>query len=145
MWAWTLAKLYDPNPLVGSGVGMSQYTFYETNHPFQPIKIIHNDYVQILADNGQIGLGLYALFAILASLSAYREIHSRKPDYLRNTAFLVITSFTAISTTMMTDNLVLYVLATFSYPFIFVGLMIAYRRIYTMEARQALKKCSNES
>jgi O-antigen ligase len=145
MWAWTLAKLYDPNPLVGSGIGMSQYTFYETNHPFQPIKIIHNDYVQMLADNGQIGLGLYALFAILASLSAYREIHTPKPDYLRNTAFLVITSFTAVSTTMMTDNLVLYVLATFSYPFIFVGLMIAYRRIYTMEARQALKKCSNES
>ncbi|MDP3465880.1 MAG: O-antigen ligase family protein [Sulfuricurvum sp.] len=145
MWEWTLKKLYDPNPLVGSGIGTTQYTYYETNHPFAPIRVIHNDYVQMLSDNGNIGLGLYALFVILASLSAYREIHSKKPEYLKNTAFLVITSFTAVSTTMMTDNVVLYVLAVFSYPFIFFGLLIAYRRIYTQEMRQLQQKSTDES
>lgn len=145
MWEWTLKKLYDPNPLVGSGIGTTQYTYYETNHPFAPIRVIHNDYVQMLSDNGNIGLGLYALFVILASLSAYREIHSKKPEYLKNTAFLVITSFTAVSTTMMTDNVVLYVLAVFSYPFIFFGLLIAYRRIYAEDMRQLQQKSTDES
>ncbi|MFA6629788.1 MAG: O-antigen ligase family protein [Sulfuricurvum sp.] len=144
MWDWTLRHLYDPHPLTGSGLGTTQYVYYETAHPFYPIRVIHNDYVQMLADNGQVGLILYALFVIIASLSAYREVHSRKPDYLRNTAFLVITSFTAMSVTMMTDNVVLYVLATFSYPFIFVGLLIAYRRVYASDLRQSLQKSPDE-
>ena len=130
MWGWTLGKLYDPHPLTGSGIGSAQYIFYETNHPFAPIKVIHNDYVQILADTGQVGLFLYALFVISASFSASRHVNNQTPEYLLLPSFLVVTSFTSASTTMMTDNVVLYVLAVLSMPFIFVGIMLSYRRMY---------------
>lgn len=137
MWEWTLKKLYDPQPLIGSGIGMTQYTFYETNHPFYPIRAIHNDYVQMLADNGQIGLLLFALFVVISSLSASRDVRERTPEYLLNASFLVITSFTATSVTMMTDNVTLYVLAVLSYPFIFLGIMFAYRNIHKTELQAA--------
>ncbi|MFZ2969252.1 MAG: O-antigen ligase family protein [Sulfuricurvum sp.] len=141
MWGWTLGRLYDPQPLMGSGIGSAQYIFYETNHPFAPIKVIHNDYVQILADTGQVGLVLYALFVIISSLSAARHVNNQTPEYLLLPSFLVVTSFTSASTTMMTDNVVLYVLAVLSMPFIFVGIMIAYRRMYYRDLKlQRLQK-----
>ncbi|MFA6189053.1 MAG: O-antigen ligase family protein [Sulfuricurvum sp.] len=133
MWEWTLNRLYEPNPLVGSGIGMTQYTFYEINHPFYPIRVIHNDYVQMLADNGEIALFLYAFFVLIAIFVAFRNTTNKTPEYLLNTSFLVITSFTATSVAMMTDNVVLYVLAVFSYPFIFLGIMIAYHNIHKAE------------
>jgi O-antigen ligase len=135
MWRWTLNEFYEDNKLTGSGIGSVQERFYSGHHPFGRIKAIHNDYVQILGDIGLIGISLYFLFVLISVWTAMRYMKKRVPLYLQNTAFLVVTSFAAALTTMMTDNVVNYSFAVLSYPFIFVGIMMAYRKIYRRDLK----------
>ncbi len=135
MWAWSLAEYYDDNKLTGAGIGTVQQRFYSGNHPFGKIKIIHNDYVQMLCDVGLVGLSIYLLFVLLSIRLAMIYMKKRVPIYLQNAAFLVVTSFAGTLTTMMTDNVVNYAFPVHSYPFIFVGIMMAYRRIYRRDLK----------
>lgn len=128
MWEWTLNNYYEGREWVGSGIGTVQKVFYNLEHPFGSIKIIHNDYIQMLADIGLVGIGLYVIFVLLSINTARHYVRPRFPEYLQNTSFLVITSFAAALTTMMTDNVVNYAFSVHSYPFIFVGIMLAYRK-----------------
>lgn len=139
MWDWTLREFYDNNKLTGSGIGSVQERFYSGNHPFRHIKAVHNDYVQILGDVGLVGIFLYFLFVLLSVGMAMRYMKKKIPLYLKNTSFLVVTSFTGSLTTMMTDNVVNYSFAVHSYPFIFVGIMIAYRNVYRQDLRMQKK------
>lgn len=143
MWGWALQEYYDDNKLTGAGIGALQERMYSGNHPFGRMKIIHNDYVQLLCDTGLVGLILYLMFVFLAVKVALRYINKQIPQYLSNVSFLVIVSFTAVLATMMTDNVVNYAFAVHSYPFVFVGIMIAYRKIYKLEKR--MRSFSNES
>lgn len=135
MWEWTLNEFYENHKLTGSGIGAVQERFYSGNHPFRHIKAVHNDYVQILGDVGLVGIFLYFLFVLLSVGMAMRYMKKKIPLYLKNTSFLVVTSFTGSLTTMMTDNVVNYSFAVHSYPFIFVGIMMAYRKTYKYDLK----------
>lgn len=135
MWEWSLNEYYVENKLTGAGIGVLQERFYSGNHPFNPIKIVHNDYVQILCDVGLVGMFLYLAFVIYSARVSNRYVRKNIPLYLSNTAFLVITSFSVVLATMMTDNIVNYAFAVHGYPFAFVGILIAYRKIYRQEKK----------
>jgi O-antigen ligase len=55
------------HPLLGSGLGAFQvaYTRYDPSAGTQRVEQSHNDYLQVLADAGVIGLGLAILFAVI--------------------------------------------------------------------------------
>ena len=59
MWEWSLNKFFYGEELTGTGTGNLQEVFYSLQHPFGSIRICHNDYVQILCDNGLIGIVLF--------------------------------------------------------------------------------------
>ena len=128
MWAWAMQKFYDGHEATGSGLGTIQHYMYE-NYVFGGLTVLHNDYVQILSDVGLTGLILYALFPISIFLYAWRPIMRRGFSGYKISLILSVLSFVSVLTTMMTDNVVNYSFATHSYPFMFIGIAIAYKQI----------------
>ena len=125
MWEWSLNKFYRNKELIGTGTGNLQETFYALRHPFGSIRICHNDYVQILCDNGVIGICLFGgsfLFLIFHSFSVYQN--KRYGTVIRICAITAGSSAAGTLLTMYTDNVINYTMATLSYPCGFYGMML---------------------
>jgi O-antigen ligase len=69
------------NPWFGQGVGSFQWTFpaYETWEPDKPAVYAHNDYLQIIAECGFVGLGLAIWLLITCWRSALRNLKAENP------------------------------------------------------------------
>jgi O-antigen ligase len=128
MWDWALKKFYDGHEATGSGLGTVQHYMYE-NFVWGGLTELHSDYVHMLADIGLIGLVLYALFPISIFLYAWRPMMSRKMSGSKVSWLLAVLAFISALTAMMTDNVVNYSLAVHSYPFMFIGIAVAYKKI----------------
>lgn len=129
MWEWSLNRFYKGNEWTGSGVGSLQARFYSGNHPFGEIKIVHNDYVQLLCDTGLPGLGLYLTIIIVIVLQCYKLYNTKVYDVsLRYSALIAGTSLVGIMACAFTDNVINYSLVTLSYPYVFFGFALALKR-----------------
>lgn len=125
MWEWSLNKFYQNRELYGTGTGNLQETFYALRHPFGTIRICHNDYVQILCDNGIIGIALFGgsfLFLIFHCFSVYQD--KRYGIAVHICAITAGASSAGTLLTMYTDNVINYTMATLSYPCGFYGMML---------------------
>lgn len=124
MWEVLLNKFYKNKEIIGSGTGNTQKFFY-SNFAFGGIKVSHNDYVQILCDNGMIGLILYLCAASTAIIHCFIE-YNRKSNYsyVKASAIAAGSAMAGVFLTMYTDNVVNYSMATLSYPFGFYGMML---------------------
>lgn len=136
MWKWALDKFYTGHEWTGSGLGSVQQYMYE-NFVFGGLQVLHNDYVQILSDSGNIGLILYASFPLIFFLYAHNIIMRKKMDSLKITHALAFLSYIPVLSTMYTDNVVNYSFAAHAYPFIFIGIAVAYTKI-TKEQRSTV-------
>ena len=129
MWEWSMDRYYKDRELVGSGTGTLQEAFYSLRHPFGTIRIVHCDYVQMLCDNGLIGIvffGLSFLFMIFHCFSVFQD--RRNNMGIRLCAIIAGTSVPGVLLTMMTDNVINYSMATISYPCGFYGMMLGMLR-----------------
>lgn len=125
MWEWAIERFYVGKELYGSGTGNIQDVFYSLKHPFSTIKIIHNDYVQILCDNGLIGIILFGLsFLSLIIHSFFVYNNKRNSVAVRICSIVAGSSAVGILLTMYTDNVINYTMATLSYPCGFYGMML---------------------
>lgn len=125
MWEWSLKKFYSKKEMKGTGTGNLQAVFYSLKHPFGGIRICHNDYVQILCDNGLIGLLLFAgsfLALILHCFIVYQDQHYG--DVIHICAITAGASAAGVLFTMYTDNAINYTMATLSMPCGFYGMML---------------------
>ncbi len=129
MWDWSLGKFYKGNELTGSGLGVLQDAFYNTKHPFGSLKVVHNDYVQLLCDSGLIGLILYAsVFISLFIHSMLLAWRKNTPLSLRFLAFVAGPAMAGVAVSLYTDNAVNYSLMTLSYPFAVYGMLVGLQR-----------------
>jgi O-antigen ligase len=131
MWEWSLDHFYKGKEWKGSGLGVLQNAFYTGNHPFGGLKVVHNDYVQILCDTGLIGLALYGLTLfslIIHSFIIYYK--KRKIPIVRLAAIISGVSLAGMISTLYTDNVVNYSLMTLSYPFALYGMTLGLDRQY---------------
>lgn len=126
MWEHLLARFYKNHQLAGSGLGAVQHYMYE-NYVFGGLHVPHSDYVQMLCDTGEIGLFLYLLFPFLFYIYAKKFLHKRPTTPLRSSAILALLSYSAVLPAMAFDNVVNYSFASHSYPFIFIGIFLAYK------------------
>lgn len=125
MWEWSIDRFFHGKELRGSGTGNIQETFYSLRHPFSTIKIIHNDYVQILCDNGLIGITLFGcsfLFLIFHCFIVYQN--KAYPTAVHICAITAGASTFGVLLTLYTDNVINYSMATISYPCGFYGMML---------------------
>lgn len=134
MWDWSVNKFYKGHELEGSGTGNLQETFYALRHPFSTIRICHNDYVQILCDNGIIGIVLYCGAFFLIIIHCFKIYNTRgMPNYIRLCAIVAASSLAGVMVTSYTDNSVNYTMATYSMPFGFYGMMLGMYKQYQDE------------
>lgn len=136
MWEWSLDQFYHGRELIGTGTGNLQETFYALRHPFGTIRIVHSDYVQMLCDNGLIGLILFGcsfLFLIFHCFFVYQN-HKYHAG-IRMCAIVAGSSMAGVLLTMMTDNVINYSMATISYPCGFYGMMLGMMAKYKTNNR----------
>lgn len=127
-WKWSLEKFYKGHEYIGSGLGNLQAVFYSGNHPFGRLKVIHNDYIQILCDIGLIGLILYLLVIISFVVHSFIIYNNkRNPLTARYAAFIAGTSLCGIMACAFTDNVINYSLITLSYPYVFFGFALSFK------------------
>ena len=125
MWEWSLDNYYKGKELTGSGLGVLQERFYSLNHPFGQIRIVHNDYVQLLCDTGLVGLILYlSIFLFIFLHCIILAWNNRKPWVIRFLAMIVGPSIICMAVASYTDNVVNYSLMTLGYPFALYGMLI---------------------
>ena len=134
MWEWSLNKFFYGKELTGAGTGNLQETFYALRHPFAPIRICHNDYVQILCDNGLIGIVLFGGSFLALIFHCFIVFQNRRYDTAIHLCAIVAgASAAGTLLTMYTDNVINYTMATLSYPCGFYGMMLGliagYKRV----------------
>ena len=127
MWEYLLNRFYKNNKWTGSGLGSVQDYLY-THHVFGGLTVPHNDYVQLMCDTGKIGLWLYLLFPFMAYISLRKYVHKTPKKPIQISAVLAVLSYMAVLPAMGFDNVVNYSFASHSYPFIFIGIFLAYKR-----------------
>ena len=129
MWEWSLGLYYEGRELTGSGLGVLQQRFYSLDHPFGQIRIIHNDYVQLLCDTGLIGLSLYlSIFLFVFIHCIVLAWNNRNPFIIRFLAGITGPSLIAMGVASYTDNVVNYSLLTLGYGFAMYGILIGLNR-----------------
>lgn len=125
MWEWALNKFFYGEELTGAGTGNLQETFYALRHPFGSIRICHNDYVQILCDNGLIGIVLFGGSFLALIFHCFIVFQNRRYDTAIHLCAIVAgASAAGTLLTMYTDNVINYTMATLSYPCGFYGMML---------------------
>ena len=137
MWEWSFDTYYDGHELTGSGTGNLQRAFYALEHGIGSIKVPHNDYVQILCDNGLIGIFLFGTSFLCLIIHSFIVLQKRRyPWYIKVCAITAGASAAGVLLTMYTDNVINYTMATISYPCAFYGMMLGLEKGY--KQKQAL-------
>jgi len=131
MWNDLMYRFYEKNELFGQGLGTVQHFMY-TNFVYGGLHVPHSDYVQMLCDTGLVGLILYLLLPILLIFYLRKYLFQLPIRGIVLSAQMSFLSFVAVLISMGFDNVVNYNVAAHSYPFIFLGIHMAYRtrRIY---------------
>lgn len=124
MWKTLLNRFHKEREMIGSGTGSTQNYMYN-NRVFGGLQVPHNDYVQILCDNGLIALFLYVLSTLAIILQCFIE-YTKKNNHtiIKICAITAGSTLSGVLLTMYTDNVVNYSMATLSYPFGFYGMML---------------------
>ena len=137
MWEWSFDTYYDGHELTGTGTGNLQRAFYALEHGIGSIKIVHNDYVQILCDNGLIGMFLFGASFLCLIVHSFIVLQKRRyPWYIKVCAITAGASAAGVLLTMYTDNVINYSMATISYPCAFYGMMLGLEKGYKQQLKQ---------
>ena len=134
MWEELLHRFHEDHEWMGSGLGSVQHYMYE-NFVFGGLQVAHSDYVQMMCDSGNVGLLLYLLFPLMLYLYTIRYVHKKPSTPMVTSAILALLAYAAVLPAMGFDNVVNYSFASHSYPFIFAGIFLAYRRIEKQQQR----------
>ena len=91
-------KLWGDYPLVGSGGGSFHmvYPRYRSDAVVLSYDHTHEDYLEILADTGMVGLGLLGLMVLLSFLAALTALRRRHDPLMRGMAFASVMAIIAL-------------------------------------------------
>lgn len=137
-WELILDKFYRGHELKGSGLSIAKSHLLNAflNREIG-IGLIHNDYVQLLADTGIIGVCLLVLFYISVILSVVRNVFLRRSTTLvKLTGIMALSSMVGIAFCMYFDNVVSNSMQSMVMPYIYIG--------FFLKALDLEKRSSNE-
>ena len=118
-WTYVMKTFFDPNPLVGSGIGTTQHYFY--THQLG-LNVIHSEYVRLLAEVGLVGVCLF-VFAVVAYMVRLTRIYrSARSSEARTYALAGLGALVVYLIFMATDNAIDYVTNAGLYVFSFIAM-----------------------
>lgn len=124
MWEDATERFYDGNKLIGSGTGRVQTFFYTEATDARRGGQLHNDFLVLCCDNGQIGFWLFIL-SYVAIFVHCMKLYYRSPNpYSQMAALVAGTSIMGVFVTMFSDNTLSYSMVTLSYPWGFYGMAL---------------------
>lgn len=127
MWNITMKALYEPNKIVGAGLGEVMWLIKDLNRRTGLPALLHSDYVQILCDSGNIGLYLLILFYISIIIKVVRYVFFKKSsEWVKLTGIMAVSSMAGIAFSMGFDNVVSHSMTSLIFPFIFIGFFLKF-------------------
>lgn len=126
MWEVTMDKFYDKHPIVGAGTGETSHYMKTHSKQFGGLTLLHSDYVQILNDNGIIGIVLLGIFYLSVLLKALRYTSHNHNLWVRVTGITAVCSLAAVGFSMAFDNVVAHSMTSLINPFIFLGFFLKF-------------------
>lgn len=132
MWERIMEHSYYGHEMMGSGCGASLGWLKEKASKEGGIVLIHSDWVQMLSESGNIGLGFFVFFIIVLLWVILSETWKYK-GFITITfvGAMTVASFVACFFAMGFDNVITYAQQGFVIPFIFLGLFYKIRTIET--------------
>ena len=126
-WERVMNKCYKGNETYGSGLGVSVRFLKNWAERTKGVTIMHNDYVQIISDTGNIGIFLIALFYLILLLKGVMYIILRKGSRCTIiTGIMAVSSMVGIAFSMFYDNVVSHSMSSLVMPFIFLGFFLKF-------------------
>lgn len=139
-WELVLELFYDGKENKGSGLGVALRFLkdgWAAGETWAGAGLIHNDYVQLLAETGIIGVSLLVLFYISVILSVVRNVIQRRSTTLvKLTGIMALSSMVGIAFCMYFDNVVSNSMQSMVMPYIYLG--------FFLKALDLEKRSSNE-
>lgn len=118
--------MWQESPLVGSGPG--SFGPYMANHPFyvptDGWRIVNNEFIEILAENGIIGLFIFILIILLAVIRSFKAILRTKDFYLKAILIGLLGAFIGVLAQYQTFS-TLYIV----HVWFLIGLIVAIQNI----------------
>jgi len=124
MWDDATEMFYNGHELIGSGTGRVQTFFYTEATDSRKGGQLHNDFLVIKCDNGQIGFWLLIVSYIAILIHCITLYHKCKNPYTRMAALVAGSSLLGVFVTMYSDNTLSYSMVTLSFPWGFYGMAL---------------------
>lgn len=124
MWESATKMFYDGHELIGSGTGRVQKFFYTEATDARRGGQLHNDFLVLRCDNGNIGLALFIIAYLLVFLHCLKIYYDYDDPYLKMCAIVAGSSLVGIFVTMFSDNTLSYSMVTLSAPWGLYGMAL---------------------
>jgi O-antigen ligase len=130
IWKNLKSRFYEDHEIAGSGTGSVQNYMY--NHfVFGGLKVPHSDFVQMMCDNGMVGLCMYITILLIIFFHCFKVYWSTDEPALQLCAIVAGASIVGVGVTLYSDNVVNYSMATLSMPYGFYGMMLGLQMKYS--------------
>lgn len=125
-WELILDEFYKGHELRGSGLGVAKhYLLNLWKKNMIAVGLIHNDYVQLLAETGIIGVSLLVLFYIFVIVKVVQYVVLQRSGYMvKLTGIMALSSMAGIAFCMYFDNVVSNSMQSMVIPYIFLGFFL---------------------
>lgn len=125
-WDLILDRFYENHKVKGSGLGVAiRYLKNKWRFEEAGAGLIHNDYVQLLAETGIIGVGLLVLFYVLVIIKVINYVVMKRSGYMIGlTGIMALSSMAGIAFSMYFDNVVSLSMQAMVMPYIYLGFFL---------------------
>lgn len=126
-YIWENAKkyCYEGHELIGSGLGTAEYFCKYLMYDNGKESKMHNDYIVLMCDTGNIGVGLLVLFYAVVLIKVIAHVVLRKSSVLvKLTGIMALSSMAGIAFCMYFDNVVSNSMQSMIIPYIYLGFFL---------------------
>lgn len=125
MWESAKADLYNGHELIGRGLGEAEYYCKYLYFGGEEVAKMHNDYIVLMCDTGNIGVGLLVIFYAVVLIKVIAHVVLRRSSVLvRLTGIMALSSMAGLAFCMYFDNVVSNSMQSMIIPYIYLGFFL---------------------
>ena len=127
MWERTKEACYNGHENLGSGLGTSGHfiKYSDSEIEGQVSGKLHNDYLELMCDTGNVGIALLILFYLTVILKVFVNVAMRRSSSLiKVTGIMALPSMAGIAFSMYFDNVASNSMQSMVMPYIYLGFFL---------------------